>query len=309
MNSSAVSPFDHLVGGLTRNAPVSALVLLGLGLIPLFGLLSGALLALIVLQRGYARSFLILTAAIIGVGIISWATGQGAWQMIWDPLSGPVMRIWIPMFLVAGVLRAGRSLPLAILVAAGLACLAVVAQLALMADPIGFWHGMLAQLLAIVKQVPESQEPAAWKARLEAMAFLMPGMFAASAMVGISAMLLLARYFQARLTRPGAFGEEFRRFSLGLTVSIAGSLILVARLLVAGPVLESLAIVALGLFLFQGLAVIHAVRFKRNWPRLGLVFFYVCLALVPLWLLGLVSGAGLVDNWFDFRRLKNPPKA
>lgn len=309
MNSRTVSPLDRLVGGLTRNAPASALVLLGLGLVPLFGLLSGALLALIVLQRGYARSVLILAAAVIGVGVISWATGQGAWQMIWDPLAGPVMRIWIPMFLVAGVLRAGRSLPLAILAAGVLASLAVVAQLVLISDPMGFWHGLLVQLLAAVKQVPAAQEPAVWKTRLEAMAFLMPGMFAASAMIGVGAMLLLARYFQARLTRPGAFGEEFRRFSLGLTVSIAGSLVFVARLLIAGPVLESIAIVALGLFLFQGLAVIHGVRYMRNWPRWGLVIFYVGLALVPLWLLGLVSGAGLVDNWFDFRRLRNPPKA
>jgi len=309
VNSGTVSPVDRLVEGLTRNVPVSALVLLGVGLIPLFGLLSGALLALIVLQRGYAKSLAVLLIAVVGVGLIGWATGQGPWQMIWDPLSGPVMSIWLPMFLVAGVLRMGRSLPLAVLVAGLLACLAVVAQLVLIADPMGFWRELLAQLLALFKQLPEAQEPAVWKTRLEAMALLMPGMSAASAMVSVSAMLLLARYFQARLTRPGAFGDEFRRFSLGLMVSVAGSLIFVARLLIAGPVLDNVAIVALGMFLFQGLAVIHALRFMRNWPRWGLVLFYIGLALLPLWLLGLVSGAGLVDNWFDFRRLKSPPKA
>ena len=309
MKANTVSPLDFIVGGLTKNAPVSVLVVVGLGLIPLFGLLSGALLALIVLQRGYAKSLAVLAFAIIGAGLISWATGQGPWQMIWDPLSGPVMSIWLPMFLMASVLRAGRSLPLAILVAGLLACLAVVAQLVLIADPIGFWRELLSHLFALVKQVPEAREPAVWKSRLGAMAWLMPGMFAASAMVAAIAMLLLARYFQARLTRRGAFGEEFRRFSLGLTVSVAGSLVFVARLLIDGPVLDSVAIVALGLFLFQGLAVIHALRFMRNWPRWGLVFFYICLAALPLWLLGLVSGAGLVDNWFDFRRLKKPPKA
>jgi len=206
-------------------------------------------------------------------------------------------------------LRAGRSLPLAILVAGLLACLAVVAQLVLIADPIGFWRELLGQFLAILKQMPKAQEPAGMKVQLGAMALLMPGMFAAYSMVGVTAMLLLARYFQARLTRPGAFGEEFRRFSLGLTVSIAGALIFVARLLIAGPVLDNLAIVALALFLFQGLAVIHALRHMRNWPRWGLVLFYIALAVLQLWMLGLVSGAGLVDNWFDFRRLKSPPKA
>ncbi len=309
MNSDTVRPLDRLVGGLTRNVPVSALVLLGLGLIPLFGLLSGALLALIVLQRGYAKSFAVLVIAGVGMGLISWATGQGPWQLLWDPLSGPVTSIWLPMFLVAGTLRTGRSLPLSILVAGLLACLAVVAQLVLIADPIGFWRELLAQFLAILKQMPATQGPDALKTQLHAMAMLMPGMFTTYAMLGVSAMLLLARYFQARLTRPGAFGEEFRRFSLGLSVSVAGSLIFVARLLIAGPVLDNVAIVALGLFLFQGLAVIHALRFARNWPRWGLVIFYICLAVLQLWMLGLVSGAGLVDNWFDFRRLKSPPKA
>jgi hypothetical protein len=309
VESSAVNPLDRLVGGLTRNVPVSALVLLGLGLMPLFGLLSAALLALVVLQRGYARSLLVLAAAMAGLSLVGWATGQGAWHVIWDPLSGPVTSIWLPAFLVAVVLRAWRSLPLAILSAGLLACLAVVAQLVLVADPVGLWHGLLAQFLEPLKQVFEARGPEAWNTRLDAMAWLMPGMSAASAMVGVSAMLLLARYFQARLTRPGAFGEEFRRFSLGLAVSLAGSLVFVARLLIDGPVLDSVAIVALGLFLFQGLAVIHALRHMRNWPRWGLVIFYICLALLPLWLLGLVSGAGLVDNWFDFRRLRSRTKA
>ncbi len=309
MDSKTASPLDRVVGGLARNAPVSALVLLGLGLMPVFGLLSGALLALIVLMRGYARSLLILAAAIAGLGLIGWATGQGPWHLIWDPLSGPVMSIWLPALLVAGVLRSGRSLPLAILVAGLLACLAVTAQLVLITDPVGLWHGLLAQALMPFKQVFEARGPDVWNTRLQAMAWLMPGMSAAGAMVVVCAMLLLARYFQARLTRPGAFGEEFRRFSLGLVVSLAGSLIFVARLLIDGPVLDNVAIVALGLFLFQGLAVIHALRFTRNWPRWGLVIFYICLALLPLWLLGLVSGAGLVDNWFDFRRLRSRPKA
>jgi len=88
---------------------------------------------------------------------------------------------------------------------------------------------------------------------------------------------------------------------------VAASLILVARLVYPALVLENLAIVVLAMFVFQGLAVVHALFRERGWPKWGLAVFYVLLALFTVWLLGLVSGAGLVDNWFDFRRLRSQP--
>lgn len=284
------------------------MIVLGLGLLPVLGLLSGALLALIVLLKGYTRSLAVLVAASAGLALLGWATGQGALHVLSDPLAGPLIGIWLPAFVLAWILRSGRSLTLAITFAGLLGCLAVVAQLVLIADPFGLWHALLSQWLAPLKAL-EGQGAEQWRNNLTAMARLMPGMAAAGAMVCAGAMLLLARYFQARLTRPGAFGEEFRRLSLGLAVSIVGSLVFVVRLLIDGPVLDNLAIVVLALFLFQGLAVIHALRYVRGWPRWGLAIFYAFLALFTLWILGLVSGAGLVDNWFDFRRLRSVPKS
>ncbi|MGH8272269.1 MAG: DUF2232 domain-containing protein, partial [Gammaproteobacteria bacterium] len=117
------------------------------------------------------------------------------------------------------------------------------------------------------------------------------------------------RYAQARLLRPGAFGDEFRRLSMGRIVTVVASLILVARLIHPGLVLENLAIVMLAMFAVQGLAVMHALFRSYGWPRWVLVLVYVLIFLFPLWLLGLVSGAGLVDNWFDFRRLRSSPPA
>lgn len=299
---------DRIVEGLTRYPPVSALVVLGLGLVPVLGLLSGALLGLIVLLKGYTRSLIVLAGATAGLALLGWGTGQGALHVLWDPLAGPLVGVWLPTLLLAWVLRSGRSLTLALTVAGALGCLAVIGQLVLITDPVGLWHGLLGTWLAPLKAM-EGQSAEDWKRNLTAMARLMPGMSAAGAMVCVSAMLLLARYFQARLVRPGAFGEEFRRLSLGLTVSVIGSLVFVVNLLIGGPVLNNVAIVVLGLFLFQGLAVIHALRHRRNWPRWGLALFYVFLALFTLWVMGLVSGAGLVDNWFDFRRLRKSPES
>ncbi len=299
---------DRLVGTLTRHPPVSAVVTLGLGLLPGIGLLSGGLLALVLLLRGYLRALVVVAAAVGGLALVGWATGQGAGRILADPLAGPLLAVWLPTLVMAWVLRASRSLAMAFAVAALVGCAVVVGQLVLIADPFAVWQSILAPMLDQLKAL-NHRSAAEWKRDITAMAHLMPGMSAAGLVVGSGAMLLLARYFQARQLRPGAFGEEFRRFNLGWVVTVIASVVLVVRLVIDGPLFDNLAIVILALFLFQGLAVIHALRFARGWPRWVLVVFYILLALLPLWMLGLVSGAGLVDNWFDFRRLRSrPPK-
>lgn len=296
---------DRLVAALTRNPPVSAVVTLGLGMLPGLNLVSGALLGMVLLLRGYLRTLIVLLLATGGLAVIGWATGMGAGRILIDPLAGPLLGIWLPALLLAWVLKASRSLALALAVAAMVGCVVVVGQLVLIADPFAMWQAILAQALEPVKAL-RGLNAAQWHQDLKAMARLMPGMSAAGGIVGAGAMLLLARYFQARQIRPGAFGEEFRRLRLGYVVTVIASLVLVLRLVLNGPVLDNLAIVMLALFLFQGLAIIHSLRLARGWPIWVLVFFYILLVLLPLWLLGLVSGAGLVDNWFDFRRLRSP---
>lgn len=263
-------------------------------------------MGLVLLLRGYLRAVAVLVLAIGGLALIGWATGQGAGWILIDPLMGPLLGIWVPTLLLAWVLKTSRSLALAFAVAAVVGCAVVVGQLVLIADPFAVWQAILAPMLEPLKAL-RGLSTAQWQQDLKAMAQLMPGMSAAGGLIGAGAMLLLARYFQARQVRPGAFGEEFRRLSLGRVVTVVASLVLVLRLILGGPVLDNLAIVMLALFLFQGLAVIHALRLARGWSRWVLVVFYILLALLPLWLLGLVSGAGLVDNWFDFRRLRSQP--
>jgi len=297
---------DRIISGLTRNPPLGAVVTIGLGLIPGLNLLSGALLALVLLMRGYLRVLIVFAAATGGLALIGWAIGVGAGRMLADPLVGPLLGIWLPALVLAWVLKASRSLALTFAVAGLVACAVVVGQLVLITDPFGAWQSILSPMLEPLKALRD-RSAAEWQQDIAAMARLMPGMSAAGVVVGSGAMVLLARYFQARQMRPGAFGDEFRRLRLGHVVTVVASLVLVARLVLDGPVLDNLAIVMLALFLFQGLAVIHALRLARGWPRWGLIIFYILLALLPLWMLGLVSGAGLVDNWFDFRRLRSPP--
>jgi len=286
--------------------PTSAVITLALGLIPGLNLISGALLALVTLVRGYAQALLVFVAAAGGLALLGWATGRGAVPALLQVPGGPLLGIWVPALILALVLRAGRSLALAVVAGSVAGALVVIGQLTLIAEPLAMWQHILGKALAPL-QALEGQTADQWHQNLTAMARLMPGVSAAGLLLGAGAMVILARYFQARLLRPGAFGAEFRRLNLGRVVTVAASLILVARLVYPALVLENLAIVVLAMFVFQGLAVVHALFRERGWPKWGLAVFYVLLALFTVWLLGLVSGAGLVDNWFDFRRLRSQP--
>lgn len=280
---------------------------LGLGLIPGLNLLSGALLALVALLRGYAQALIVIAAAAAGLALLGWASGFGAVHALLEVPGGPLLGIWVPALVLALVLRSGRSLALAVAVGAFAGCLVVVGQLTLVADPVGFWHAVLAQSLGPLREF-EGYTAAQWQRMLAAMAPLMPGMSAAGLLLAAVAMVLLARYLQARLVRPGAFGAEFRRLSVGRAVTVAASVVLVARLLHPGLILKNLAVVVVAMFLFQGLAVMHWTVRRFGWPRWTLVLFYLLVVVFNLWMLGLVSGTGLLDNFFDFRGLRRPPE-
>lgn len=283
-------------------------MMLGLGLIPGLNLLSGALLGLVVLARGYLKAVLAGVAALSGLAVIGWLIGQAPLASLIRPFGGTLFTVWVPIFVLAAVLRATRSLALVVVIAALAGSLVVIGQLVLIADPLQFWQHFLGQALAPV-QALEGQSDVEWQKLIHGMARLMPGMSAAGMLLAVISMVCLGRYMQARLVRPGAFGEEFRRLSLGRVVTVVASAVLIARLIWPNMLLENLAIVMLVMFAFQGLAVIHALFRQHGWPRWPLVLLYVLIVLLPMWLAGLVSGAGLVDNWFDFRRLRNPPPA
>lgn len=303
-----MASFDRFLARVSGSYPASTALTLGLGLVPGLSLLSGALLALVMLLRGYGAALLVGATAAAVLAVLGWASGTGPLAALVQPLGGPLLGVWVPAIALAAVLRASRSLPLVVVVAAAGACLVVAGQLLLVTHPLVFWEHTLGQALAPLKGL-EGRTDAQWQAALAAEARLMPGVSAAAAMLYATCMVLLGRYFQARLVRPGAFGEEFRRLSLGRVVTVLGSAVLVVRLIYPDLMLQNLAIVMLGMFVFQGLAVIHSLFRARHWPRAGLVVFYVFFGLLPLVLAGLVSGAGLVDNWFDFRRLRAQPPA
>lgn len=280
-----------------------------------------AVLALVVMPLSWPIGY--LSAA--GVGLVTLVQGpvEGGKTLLWATvlqaiigmliLGSPALAmafalsLWLPAWILASVLLTSRSLALSIQALAVFGLVAVAAMYVVMGDPALWWYNH------IVNEVIPTLEKAQigfergpeFEQRLASATKLMTGVLVMITGWGMVAGLLIARWWQALLYRPEAFGEEFRALSLGKVMALVGVLLVVLAMMGSGLVAElasNLMLVIVGLMLLQGLAIVHALvnRFKAN--HVWLAMLYVMLIFLMPYMLVMVAMAGLVDNWADFRK-------
>lgn len=106
----------------------------------------------------------------------------------------------------------------------------------------------------------------------------------------------------ALLLQGNAFGSLLASLLQSLVVVAIGlSAIIMLALFNRAALLIDLIFVGLGLFLFQGIALVHSVRAQLNAHRTWLLALYLPLALLPVQTGLLVAVFGIVDTFADFR--------
>ncbi|MFN4263212.1 MAG: DUF2232 domain-containing protein [Thioalkalivibrionaceae bacterium] len=262
----------------TRSRAILAIALLAaLGLLlPPFGFLASAMIALVVLREGLGQGVLVASVVTLAVAIVlALLAGPGAIQQ------GIVIGLvqWGPVIALAAVLHRSGRLSHALLVGALTTAAGVLAVRLLVPEIEGVWVDLGGELLArFVDQDPDAA--AQLTDALVAAAPYLTGFAGAMLLFSLSLGLILARYWHAVLDRPGAFGAEFRALQFGVVPS--GLLVV---LLLLGPlsglaVLSELALPLAVLFFFQGLAVVHDVRHRLQAGTFWLVGVYVLLVIL-----------------------------
>jgi hypothetical protein len=285
----------------------AGLALLG-GLFPPGWLLSGGVVGLVTLAQGPREGMLNAFAATSIVVLLSGVLAlQPAMQA-----AGIFALLWLPIvWLLALVLYQSRSLALTLLITALLGGAIVVVVYVLFEAPAQWWYShVIEQLLPMMKQAGmEIPDQAAFEADMRDASRIITGTLAAIISFGLAVSLLIARWWQSEVTRPGAFGDEYRNLRLGATAAVITALLVVPAWITNGGFAEmtsNLLIVALVLFMFQGLALGHAVvkQFGNN-PAWLVVMYVVMVFSMPYGLL-FVAVLGVLDNWVDFRaRFRN----
>lgn len=284
------------VEAITASSVCAALSLL----IPPISYLSGAIVALATLRNGASEGGLIVAGSAALAGAFTWF-------MVGTPY--PVIAFaaitWLPVWLLAGVLRTSGSQGAALATAAAMGAALTVAFHLTLGDPAGWWREVLDEF---INQRFAPSDPAA-QARidelLDAWAPAMTAFLGAAVTFGFVLTLLLARWWHAVLDNPGGFGREFRELRIDRRMGIVVAVLALATLVfnrASGGLAADLLAPAATIFLFQGLAVAHAVVAAREASVGWLVGLYVLLGLLPPHVGVVLACLGFVDSWVDLRR-------
>ncbi|MDH5301377.1 MAG: hypothetical protein OEW58_08455 [Gammaproteobacteria bacterium] len=260
-----------------------------------FSYVSGGIIALVTLRNG-AQAGLVV-AAIAGLAMAA----LSMW-MIDSPLLALIFAlvVWLPVWILALVLRRSISLALTMAVGGLLGLLAVIGMHVVLGDTVGWWQQVLDKVLAdaLNKQALDLSSV------LGSTAQLMTAIMASAFLLSATIALFLGRWWQALLYNPGGFGKEFNELRLDKTGAVLTVLVTVWAVVGGGigSLAADMAIVSVALYAVSGLALLHCWTERAGVSGLWLLGVYVLLMFFLPQLAVLLALAGLADAWVDLRR-------
>lgn len=265
-------------------------------LVPLFGLISGAAVALVTLRRGLGEGALVGAAAGLASGVLAFlALGSPL------PAIGFAVALWLPVWILGVVLRHSRSLALTVQLGAIFALVILLGVHLQSASPAAYWKGILEPMRHSLVQ-GGVVDAARSETLIAEIARWMTGAFAAAFYFQSVLALMLGRWWQALLYHPGGFGSEFRAFrvhpALGfLALGLLAVLLLQKEAMWAAELL----LVLTPLFFLQGAAVMHGLVASFGLSRAWLILFYLLLVFAMPQAEGVIGSLGLADIWVKVR--------
>ena len=288
-------------GELAAASMAALFAILGLSFAPLL-LISGAVIGLVTLRHGVVAVTKVAALGAVGTAVFMLlALGKVG-------LAGLVVLLpWIPAASAAQVLRRtglpGRATAIVAMFVVGFSW--SIRQT--VPDIDGFWLG---RMMALVKTVTEQGGEAILSSEeISALAGHMHQASLGVMMVALTGMLLMARWWQSSLYRPGAFGEEFRTMALPLwPMPIAGIVAVLAYFTgpssALGKIAGDVVVVLMLLFAVQGLAIAHERVKSAHGRRSWLIGIYMAAALLPQLAASVLAVIGMADYVADFRQLR-----
>lgn len=273
-------------------------VLVIAALFPVLPVLSGATTVLTVLARGLregaAAAMLASLLLIAAVSVMQDFQVSLVWYLA-VAQGGSLAAVWLLISTRSLTLTAQA---LAVLMLAGIAVFYVGAG-----DVAAFWRPFLEQFAGNIEQAGGmAMETSAFVTTAQV---IITGLAGGMIWVGAMLVILLGYGLYVLLPDRGPVFGRFRDLNLGRTLALATALISVAATLTSSPWLVNSALALLVAFILQGLALLHGVFERRQWPPALLIVIYV-LAILPSPVMGAVVGmlslGGYLDAWIDIRR-------
>ena len=282
----------------SRSQAVMAATVLAILALPLppLSIPSAGIVALVTLRRGMREGLLILGLA----GMACAALALLLFSHVL-PVVGYVLLMWLPVWLLGGLLRINRSLGATLTVALLFGLLVLGGQYLQSQSPVDAWRELLAPF---IESLVDAQviDAGISQQLLETMAGWMPGSIAVGFVLQSMAALITGRWWQAVLYNPGGFREEFHQLRLPRALAVGTLCVLVLNWFSPEVGLPTyLTMLLLSGWLVQGLALVHALQRQTGTSAAWLVVMYALLVVAMPYVVGALAIAGFADSWIDFR--------
>ncbi len=276
---------------------IGVLALLSL-LFPPLTVLSSAAVALVTLRRGRLDGLLVMVLGAAACALLGLLVRVDVVS-----IAGFTMIIWLPIWILALLLRSSSSLAIATTVALLFGLLIILVYYVEFSDPVAEWRRILEPLLKSLNQ-GQALETEQQKLLLNVLSHWMTGLMAAGFFLQLMVSLLLARWWQSLLYYPGGFRSEFHQLRLPralaiLTVAVVGLLLM--DMGIGSPMLDYLAMLLITAYLLQGLALAHGIRAQLGANPGWLYAMYILLFIVVPHMVITLAFVGLADAWLDMR--------
>ncbi len=257
-----------------------------------FGLLLGAVIALVTLRVGEMEGFKTLAVAVVANLVIStFLLGSSLLSLV------AVFEYMLPIWLIALVLRKTNSLASAIHLSMLMAGIALVGFHVVVGDTVVWWQEVFNSLLLPIMEQAEVNISSEVIENIAKIATLVLAVSAVFLWVSIT---FIARWWQAQLYYPGRFSKNFYQIRLPTNVAYLAIVVVITSLVVKSAFSQDLAGVLIAGLLFPGLAIAHNVIAVKEMSRAWLVSLYILLFLFPQTIL-IIAAVGLADTWLDIR--------
>ncbi len=258
--------------------------------------LSGTVMVLLVLANGIRLATIKGLAAGALLAIVALVVGASVGQIVMT-----AMMTWLPVMLLAGLVRLSRSVTLAMQVSVILAMLAVLAFFVVQGDPTVYWDSVITDAIATFRE-SGAIEYADWLSNSKAAVLPLMSMFFVFIGWSLYTLVLFLGYafFQALPEKAAAFGR-FCDLNLGRVLAIVLAVSSVLAVFVGSVWLTNVAFMLFVAFWLQGLAILHWLHAEKRLPTVVLIVTYVFV--VPLLGVMMVALAvlGYLDAWFNIR--------
>ncbi len=278
----------------------SSFALLSLLIAPI-SILSSATIGLVTLRYGIKEGIYTLVCAGLAASILGLLL-LGNYQF---PLLYSLI-LWMPVWLIAVILREGRHLFLAIQIVVLIAILAVIATYLYQPEMATVWKNLFGAFLEpmITSSRPDLPLATIQQSLNIFYQFILTGLIAALYVISVVTGLFLARSWQAKLYNPTGFRTEYLNLQGQNKLGFATLIILAGGGLFSGMIAEicwNVSVILLVLYAFLGTVILHYSFANLKLKNLLIPFLYASLLFIPHLAFPLAL-IGLTDTWLNLRR-------